>query len=312
MRGASRSAGPVEFSPTASRRGHPSRGVNPEWRSTRRRKPSPRNRSRHENGPPEASLARDTAARSRHAVWGEPTVDVGARQFYVASLVGRYLFVVHAPGTPCAGCDEERRLGRRRFVGLLSAGVALVLAGCGRGSRRAAAHHTTTLPPVAGPSPILPDGDAGPPLTLGAIPPARSGHPVVYSSAPQTAGNLIALTIDDGYCGDCIAKYVAFAQSTGIHITFNPNGVFGRLWTPLVDIVRPLVADRQVQFGNHTWDHANLLTRGTRRSATSCNATTSGFKPRSGSRPGPGFVPPTATTTPVSKKWRRLSGSRTS
>ncbi len=83
----------------------------------------------------------------------------------------------------------------------------------------------------------------------------------MYSSAPQTAGNLVALTIDDGYCGECIAKYVAFAQSTGIHITFNPNGVFGRLWTPLVDIVRPLVADRQVQFGNHTWDHANLLTR---------------------------------------------------
>jgi peptidoglycan/xylan/chitin deacetylase (PgdA/CDA1 family) len=83
----------------------------------------------------------------------------------------------------------------------------------------------------------------------------------VYSSAPHTAGNQIALTIDDGYCGECIAKYVAFAQSTGMHITFNPNGVFGRLWTPLVDIVKPLVTDRQVQFGNHTWDHANLLTR---------------------------------------------------
>jgi peptidoglycan-N-acetylglucosamine deacetylase len=144
----------------------------------------------------------------------------------------------------------------------LSAGVALALAGCGRGLRQATARTTTTRPPgVAGPSPILPDENAGPPLSLGAFPAPRPGRPVMYWSAPPTAGNQIALTIDDGYCSECVAKYVAFAQSTGIHVTFNPNGVFGRLWTPLIDIVKPLVADRQVQFGNHTWDHANLLTR---------------------------------------------------
>jgi peptidoglycan/xylan/chitin deacetylase (PgdA/CDA1 family) len=169
---------------------------------------------------------------------------------------------MHAPGEPCEGCAQERRLGRRPFLGLLSAGLTLALAGCGRGLRHAAASTTTTRPPpVAGPSPILPNGEAGPPLSLGAVAPPRPGRPVVYSSAPPTAGNQIALTIDDGYCSECVAKYVAFAQSTGIHITFNPNGVFGSLWTPLVDVVRPLVATRQVQFGNHTWDHANLLTR---------------------------------------------------
>ena len=169
---------------------------------------------------------------------------------------------MHAPGEPCEGCAQEGRLGRRRFLGLLSAGLTVALAGCGRGLRQAAARTTTTRPPpVAGASPILADGDAGPPLSLGAVPPPRPGSPVVYWSAPPTAGDQIALTIDDGYCSDCVAKYVAFAQSTGIHITFNPNGVFGPLWTPLVDIVRPLVATRQVQFGNHTWDHANLLTR---------------------------------------------------
>ncbi len=220
---------------------------------------------------------------------------------------------MHAPGEPCEGCAQEGRLGRRRFLGLLSAGLTVALAGCGRGLRQAAARTTTTRPPpVAGASPILADGDAGPPLSLGAVPPPRPGSPVVYWSAPPTAGNQIALTIDDGYCSDCVAKYVAFAQSTGIHISFNPNGVFGPLWTPLVDIVRPLVATRQVQFGNHTWDHANLLygvERANRRRATAQR----GLDPNDvRCHVAPGSAPPTVTTTPVSRRWRRVSDSRTS
>ncbi len=80
---------------------------------------------------------------------------------------------------------------------------------------------------------------------------------VLTSGPPQTSQ--VALTLDDGYCGPCIVGYVEFAEQTGLHLTFNPNGTFGDLWTPsVVAAVRRMVANRQVQLGNHTWDHANL------------------------------------------------------
>jgi peptidoglycan-N-acetylglucosamine deacetylase len=165
---------------------------------------------------------------------------------------------------PCSGCAHQERLGRRRFLGLLSAGLGLVLAGCtpkgiaaarARGSRSTGAP-SETLPdaPVA---PIL-NATGGPPLNLGAIPPAHPGSPQIISQAPAPTQQ-IALTVDDGYCADCITQYVAFVQRSGIHITFSPNGTFGPLWTPHVDVLRPLIAGGQVQIANHTWDHANLL-----------------------------------------------------
>jgi peptidoglycan/xylan/chitin deacetylase (PgdA/CDA1 family) len=79
-------------------------------------------------------------------------------------------------------------------------------------------------------------------------------------SSGTTTNRQIALTVDDGYCGTCIARYIEFAQGSGIHITFNPNGVNNSLWTPsLVAAARQMVAAGQVQIGNHTWNHANLL-----------------------------------------------------
>jgi peptidoglycan/xylan/chitin deacetylase (PgdA/CDA1 family) len=113
--------------------------------------------------------------------------------------------------------------------------------------------------PLAQPAQILSDPHAGPPESLGAIPPAHPGAPTLVSRGPKGTQQ-IALTVDDGDCGDCIAKYVEFARSSGIHITFNPNGVFSRSWTPpVVEVLRPMIAAKQVQIGNHTWDHANLL-----------------------------------------------------
>jgi peptidoglycan/xylan/chitin deacetylase (PgdA/CDA1 family) len=147
----------------------------------------------------------------------------------------------------------------------MATGASLVLAGCTTGVR-ALAHpaavnarrHPDPATPVAPPAPVMAATEAGPPIALGQIPPARPGPPtLVWHGAAGT--QQIALTIDDGYCGDCIAKYVAFAQSSGVHITFNPNGIYDRLWTPqVVEILQPLIADRQVQIGNHTWDHADL------------------------------------------------------
>jgi peptidoglycan/xylan/chitin deacetylase (PgdA/CDA1 family) len=79
----------------------------------------------------------------------------------------------------------------------------------------------------------------------------------VYRAAQPTAQ--VALTVDDGYCGPCVAGYVDFAQRTGIHLTFAPNGVFSDLWKPHADRLRPLIAAGQVQIGNHTWSHPNLV-----------------------------------------------------
>jgi peptidoglycan/xylan/chitin deacetylase (PgdA/CDA1 family) len=72
----------------------------------------------------------------------------------------------------------------------------------------------------------------------------------------------VALTIDDGYCGPCVAGYVDFAERTGIQLTFAPNGVFADLWKPHADRLRGLIAAGQVQIGNHTWSHPNLLRLG--------------------------------------------------
>jgi peptidoglycan/xylan/chitin deacetylase (PgdA/CDA1 family) len=80
----------------------------------------------------------------------------------------------------------------------------------------------------------------------------------VISAGPK-GNQQIAITLDDGFCGDCINNYITFAQNTGMHLTFNPNGTFGGLWAPHVEVVRDMIAKKQVQIGNHTWDHANLV-----------------------------------------------------
>jgi peptidoglycan-N-acetylglucosamine deacetylase len=68
----------------------------------------------------------------------------------------------------------------------------------------------------------------------------------------------VAITIDDGYCAGCAKAYAALAQATGIHITFNPNGCYGAIWTPLADTLKPLIEAGQVQIGNHTFNHFSL------------------------------------------------------
>ena len=112
-----------------------------------------------------------------------------------------------------------------------------------------------TVAPLARGAPLVDEPGAGPPLTLGTIPPAQPGPPAVLTEGPH-ATQQIALTIDDGFCADCIAQSIEFAQRSGIHITFNPNGVYNELWTPsIVAGVRQMVANQQVQIGNHTFNH---------------------------------------------------------
>ena len=73
-------------------------------------------------------------------------------------------------------------------------------------------------------------------------------------------GRRIALTVDHGPPADVVAGYVAFAQSTGIHLTFSPNGIYERQWAPHAAVLRPLVALGQVQIMNHTFTHRDLRT----------------------------------------------------
>lgn len=70
--------------------------------------------------------------------------------------------------------------------------------------------------------------------------------------------NAIALTIDDGRSAECIDRYVAFAQRTGVALTFSPNGV-NPGWEAVAPRLRPLVEAGQVQIANHTWSHPSLV-----------------------------------------------------
>ncbi len=181
-------------------------------------------------------------------------------------------------------------------MGLLSTGLGLLAAGCSGGVRALKGRRkqpTTTVPQVPGAqmAVIVPDPSGGPPLSPDSIPAPHPGGPQVISAGPKGTQQ-IALTIDDGYCGDCITKYVEFAQRSGIHITFNPNGVYGSFWTPLLDIVHPMIEDKQVQIGNHTWNHANLLSLSTSAITDEINRNEDWIQQTFGITARPWFRPP--------------------
>lgn len=132
---------------------------------------------------------------------------------------------------------------RRRALGLLALGVAVVVTGCG------------SSPPIpAGPS-AAPAPAPLPPLPP--VPPPHPGTSTVLWKGP-TDGRRIALTVDDGTSADVVAGYVAFAQRSGIHLTFSPNGVYSHQWSPHGPVLRPLVQAGQVQIMNHTFTHRDL------------------------------------------------------
>jgi peptidoglycan/xylan/chitin deacetylase (PgdA/CDA1 family) len=107
------------------------------------------------------------------------------------------------------------------------------------------------------PVPAGPDEEA---FGLGPIPPPHPGRPVVVTAPPRGADSF-ALTIDDGYCKECVAAYVDFAARTGIRLTFSPNGAYRDSWAPHAGRLRALIASGQVQIANHTWSHKRLIGR---------------------------------------------------
>jgi peptidoglycan/xylan/chitin deacetylase (PgdA/CDA1 family) len=148
-------------------------------------------------------------------------------------------------------CPHCQGIDRRELLGLLGLGVAGVLTGCDAGPRSAA---TSARSGGAKPHPApTPTG----PATLPPIPAPAPGPSEVIWQGPRAAGRArqVAITIDDGYCAECARAYAALAQASGIHITFNPNGCYGEIWTPLARTLRPLIEAGQVQIGNHTFNH---------------------------------------------------------
>jgi peptidoglycan-N-acetylglucosamine deacetylase len=151
-------------------------------------------------------------------------------------------------------CRWCARLDRRAFFGAATAGLAILLAGCAKnaatvGVRR---HRAMALAPTTTTTSLAPV------VRLDDIPAPHPGSPRTIFEGPGGT-NQVAVTIDDGFCAQCARFYVSLARVTGIHLTFSPNGVYHSIWDPLAPVLRPLIESGQVQIGNHTYNHYNLL-----------------------------------------------------
>jgi peptidoglycan/xylan/chitin deacetylase (PgdA/CDA1 family) len=150
---------------------------------------------------------------------------------------------------PCPAHHHDRRT----FVGLLAVGLAATLAGCADPGPANGSHDIALNPPTPGRQQFT--GQPAQPLPP--IPPPHPGPSTTISRGlPGT--NKICLTVDDGYCVDCVSGYVDFVQRSGIHLTFSPNGTYAHSWAPHADVIRPLLERRQVQIINHTFSHKDL------------------------------------------------------
>lgn len=158
-------------------------------------------------------------------------------------------------------CPHCQGIDRRALLGLLGLVVASVLAGCDVESHNAAMasnhvrpkqHPARTSATAAPTTPSRPS-----PAVLPPIPPPVPGPSQIFWQGPpaSVAARQVAITIDDGYCAECAQAYAELAQATGIHITFNPNGCYGEIWTPLAKALKPLIEAGQLQIGNHTFNH---------------------------------------------------------
>ena len=144
--------------------------------------------------------------------------------------------------------------GRRSLLLALAAGTAAMLAG-DRTSPAATVPDGWTSGPRSLPSA---DSSQAEPLPVRpALVPPHPGPPVVVRVIPGATRHL-ALTIDDGYDADVVAAYVQFASDSGVHLTFNPNGIYASTWRPQAAAPRPLIDAGQVQLGNHTYSHLDL------------------------------------------------------
>ena len=139
-------------------------------------------------------------------------------------------------------------------MALMTVGLAATLAGCG--SSNDASNDPNATQPTGAPNTATSTSDA-PAQPLPPIPPPHPGpSQKIDHGIPNS--NKIILTVDDGYNADCVAGYVEFAKQSGIHLTFSPNGTYGKEWAPHADVIKPLLERKQVQIMNHTFSHHDL------------------------------------------------------
>jgi peptidoglycan/xylan/chitin deacetylase (PgdA/CDA1 family) len=176
----------------------------------------------------------------------------------------------------------QQHLDRRTLLTLLAVGTAATLAGCNARTTGVVATGEPSGPiprPIpAPPVPVTAGRPAHAPLdppptenapiateqpleTQASVPPppVLPGSPEVLSRLPLDGlPGAIAITIDDGFNREAVAAYVAFAQDSGVHLTFNPNGSYRAIWEPHAEALRPLIEAGQVQIGNHTYNHKDV------------------------------------------------------
>jgi peptidoglycan-N-acetylglucosamine deacetylase len=144
---------------------------------------------------------------------------------------------------------------------MLAVGLAVTVSGCGSSDATPPVPSSANPLPTGTPAitpPPAPTSPADAAQPLPPIPAPRPGPSTTISSG-LAGTNKICLTVDDGYCVDCVSRYVEFAQQSGIHLTFSPNGTYSRAWAPHAGAIRPLLERGQVQIINHTWSHLDLV-----------------------------------------------------
>jgi peptidoglycan/xylan/chitin deacetylase (PgdA/CDA1 family) len=142
---------------------------------------------------------------------------------------------------------------RRLFMTMLAAATATAATACTKASATgpdlASINHAKAVPPPGRPpAPTTPIAAAPAPIARVRLPGGA-----VLTRLPG-AGELLALTVDDGADANVVGAYAAFARDTGIRLTFFVTGGFPG-WTEHAAVLRPLVDSGQVQLGNHTWTH---------------------------------------------------------
>jgi peptidoglycan/xylan/chitin deacetylase (PgdA/CDA1 family) len=136
------------------------------------------------------------------------------------------------------------------LLGLVASATVIGAARCGVGGASQAAQPAAAPAPPA--TPVWPALAPPPPPAARVLLPGGG----VLSSLPD-AGDLLAITLDDGVDTEVVRAYAQFAKDSGIRLTMFVTGVF-QSWTENRDLLRPLVESGQIQLANHTWLHHDL------------------------------------------------------
>ena len=157
---------------------------------------------------------------------------------------------------------------RRDFLLALAAGTTGCLSACtaassASGPSPSAPPSTQALPSASAPSSQTPSPTPSlSPLHLQDGPPSlpapTPAEPVI-TALPESVGNVVAITVDDGVDSSVVDAYLDFARDSGVRLTFFVTGCYPS-WTDNRDKMKPLVESGQVQLANHTWTHPDLTT----------------------------------------------------